>query len=88
MTRNEILAYNAGVSAVLALALRCSQTIEPKLTTKPTRYNFAIGALNALADEGHALLMAVPPGPSETDPLAHPHEPGPQPHEGALVGIA
>ncbi len=75
MTRNEPLAYNAGVSAVLALALQCSKSIEPKLVEKPTRFNFAIGALTALADEGRALFVDVPGGPAPA-PLAHARGPG------------
>ena len=64
MTRDEIIAYNAGVHAVLVLAVRSAGAIEPLLVTKPTRYNFAHGALLALADEGRALIKDVP-GPDQ-----------------------
>ena len=64
MTRDETIAYNAGVHAVLALAVRAAGAIEPLVVTKPTRYNFAHGALLALADEGLALIKDVP-GPDE-----------------------
>ena len=60
MTRDEAIAYNAGVHAVLALAVRSAAAIEPLLVNKPTRYNFAHGALLALADEGRALVKDVP----------------------------
>ena len=60
MTREEIIAYNAGVRAALTLAVRAAGAIEPLLVTKPTRYNFAHGALLALADEGLALVKDVP----------------------------
>ena len=60
MTRDEVIAYNAGVQAALALAVRAAGAIEPLLVTKPTRYNFAHGALLALAEEGLALLKEVP----------------------------
>ncbi|WP_158811080.1 hypothetical protein [Beijerinckia sp. L45] len=82
MTRSEIDAFNAGVVAVLDLALRCSQSIELRMVEKPTRFNFASGALLALADEGRVLLMPVPPKPSEGISLT----PGPRtpvPHSSA-----
>ncbi len=60
MTRDETIAYNAGVHAVLALAVQAAGAIESLLVTKPTRYNFAHGALLALAGEGLALVKDVP----------------------------
>ena len=61
MTRSETMAFNAGVAAVLDLALASAEAIKPRLIEKPTRYNFAIGALQALAAEGQELLKQLPP---------------------------
>lgn len=61
MTRSEITAYNAGIIAVLELALRSAQALEPRLIEKPTRYSFAIEALDALAEESAGLLLDMPP---------------------------
>ncbi len=57
MTRNEAQAYNAGVRVVLDLARRSADALQAKLIERPTRYNFAIGALDGLAEEGAALLL-------------------------------
>ncbi len=57
MTRNEAQAYNAGIRAVLDLARRSADALEAKLIERPTRYNFAIGALHGLAEEGAVLLL-------------------------------
>ncbi len=57
MTRNEAQAFNAGVCAVLDLARRSADALEAKLIERPTRYNFAVGALHGLAEEGVVLLL-------------------------------
>ena len=60
MTPAETRAYNAGVAAVLDLAAVTSDALAPRLTRQPTRINFAMGALDGLAEEGRALLLPVP----------------------------
>jgi hypothetical protein len=75
MTRNEMLAHNAGVLAVLALAIRSAQALESRLTEKPTRFNFAIGALQALAGEGASLLLPIPPRGGEPADAVTPQPP-------------
>ncbi len=57
LTRNEVKAYNAGVRAVLDLARRSADALEAKLVERPTRYNFAVGALHGLAEEGAAMML-------------------------------
>ncbi len=64
MTRAEIIAYNAGVRDVLALARRSAAMIETK-GTRPLHLGFAVEALRALADEAEALIRTVPPEPRE-----------------------
>ena len=59
MTRREAEAFNAGVSAVLALARATLDRLPQHVVDKPTRYNFAIGALDGLAEEGAQLLKPV-----------------------------
>ena len=59
VTRREAEAFNAGVSAVLALARATSDRLALQLVDKPTRYNFAMGALDGLAEEGAQLLQSV-----------------------------
>jgi len=53
----EIASYDAGVKAVLRLARLTSNAMLAELTLRPTRFNFAVAALSALADEGRALLI-------------------------------
>lgn len=60
MTRSEIIAYNAGVAVVVALAGRCAQAMAERCIEKPTRYNFAVEALAAVAEEGAAMLLPMP----------------------------
>ncbi len=59
MTRRETEAFNHGVLAVLALAQASADAMTARLVEKPTRFNFAASALQALADEGRTLLLAV-----------------------------
>ena len=71
MTPAEIVAYNRGVEAVLALARATSVALAPRLSKQPTRINFAMGALDGLAEEGRALLMLIPPhGATPAEPTA------------------
>ena len=60
MNQAEMIAFNAGVAAVLALAKRTADALAPKITSKPTRFNFAIAALDGVAEEGRALLLPSP----------------------------
>ena len=64
MTAAEVIAFNAGVTAVLTLAKRAADGLAPKVIHKPTRYNFALEALAALAEEGRGLLITPPPADS------------------------
>ena len=66
MTAAEIRAFNAGVAAVLALAQASADAVTAKLVEKPTRFNFAVGALASLADEGRALLISPAPAAPST----------------------
>ena len=77
MTRAEALAYNAGVHAVLDLAARSAAAVEPLIATKPTRLNFAHGALVALAVEGQVLLKNLPH--ADTAEESSPRPPAPSP---------
>jgi len=56
MTNSEITAFNSGVLTVLALAERTAASMEARMVLKPTRYNFAVEALLAMAEEGRSLL--------------------------------
>ena len=86
MTRSEIIAYNAGVAGVLDLAKRSADALAPKVISKPTRYNFAIAALDAVAEEGRALLLPVPP--ADNAPVAS-RPSGPAPiSRGAMAKVA
>ena len=83
MNNAEIAAYNAGVAAVLALAKRSADALAPKITQRPTRYNFAIAALDAVAEEGRALLFPVPPTDNAPAVL---RPSGPAPVAGGAIG--
>jgi hypothetical protein len=83
MTNTEIHAYNSGVLTVLALAERTAASMEARMVLKPTRYNFAVEALLALAEEGRSLLKpdgldgvnAAPnPSTSPRGPKSHGYE--------------
>lgn len=65
MTPAEVRAYNAGVLAVLDLARATSAAMAPVAVHCITRLGFAMEALDALAEEGEALLL---PLPSPTNP--------------------
>jgi hypothetical protein len=69
MTKGELLAFNAGVQAVLNLAHVTGLAMHCKTIERPTRYNFAAEALSALAEEGRVLLKPID-GSSEQDELA------------------
>ena len=62
MTRAEIIAFNQGIETVLSLARQTADSLRAKLTEKPTRYPFAIAALDEIADLGIHLLRPVPKG--------------------------
>ena len=78
MTRSERVAFNKGVATVIALADQAARVIEPKLIEKPTRYNFAHGALTAIVEEAPALMMPVDPGLREVGVSANPKPPFPK----------
>ena len=67
MTRAEVIAFNAGVRITLDHARRIAQVIEAR-GRRPLAEGFAVEALRALADEGVALLLAVPTEPSGDRP--------------------
>ena len=59
MTAREREAYNAGVSAMLALARATSDRLALQVVDKPTHYDFAIGTSDGLTEEGAHLLRPV-----------------------------
>ncbi len=83
MTKTEIAAFDAGVLTVLELAKRTAAAMEARMVLRPTRYNFAAEALNALAEEGRTLLKGNPDGLQGETILA----PKPNPPKG-LSGAA
>ena len=71
MTRVEILAFNAGVEAVLAIARRTSEGLA-RTSRRRVHEEFAVVALAELADAARALLVPVPTGSPEADHASHP----------------
>lgn len=67
MTRDEIIAFNAGVRTALDHARHIARIIESR-TKRPMTEGFAVEALAAFAEEGTALLMPVPPDPRDGVP--------------------
>ena len=65
MTRNEILSYNAGVNALAQIATASADALNERITVAPTRYGFAIGALEGIAEAAHNLLQPLPPSNEE-----------------------
>jgi hypothetical protein len=63
MTRSEALAFNNGVEAVLAIARRTATAIA-STSRRRVHEDFAVAALNELAESARALLVSVP-GDSE-----------------------
>ena len=59
MTRAEILAFNAGVEAVLSIARRTSEGIA-RTSKRRVHEDFAVVALNELAEAAKALIVPVP----------------------------
>ena len=64
MTRGEILAFNAGVEAVLAVARRTADGIA-RTSRRRVHEDFAVAALAELAEASRALLLPVPPEKKE-----------------------
>ena len=60
MTRAEAVAFNAGVQAVLAIAARTAEAIS-RTTQRRVHEEFAVAALEELAEAGKALLLPVEP---------------------------
>lgn len=59
MTRSEILAHNAGIALVVTLAARSSDALIGRLTERPTRFSYAIEALDAIVEAGAALALPL-----------------------------
>jgi hypothetical protein len=59
MTRAEALAYNSGVEAVLTIARKTAEGIA-RTSRRRVHEEFAVAALNELADAARALLVPVP----------------------------
>jgi len=60
MNPAELIAYRAGVRAVVDLAERIAAAMDARAKEKPTRYPFAAEALRGLAEEADALLQPEP----------------------------
>lgn len=61
MTRAEALAFNNGVEAVLAIARRSAAAIAGT-SRRRVHEDFAVAALNELAESARTLLVPVPDG--------------------------
>jgi hypothetical protein len=59
MTRAEALAFNSGVEAVLEIARRTAAAIAGT-SRRRVHEDFAVAALNELAESARALLIPVP----------------------------
>ena len=70
MTTTEAKAYRTGIQAMIDLATAAAEALKSRITEKPTRFNFAIAALEALADEG-ALMMTQAEAAEPSEPAAH-----------------
>ena len=75
MTRSEIAAYNAGIVALAALAAAAADRLAARLEERPTRYAFAIEALDSIVEGATELLVPLPPDDSE--PFCNPLAPAP-----------
>lgn len=60
MTRGEIVAFNAGVEAVLAIARKTANGIA-QTSRRRVHEEFAVAALSELAEAARTLLLPVPP---------------------------
>lgn len=69
MTRNEIIAYNAGVADLTAIAEAAADVLRARITDAPTRFNFAISALEGIVEAAGDLSI------QDAD-LRSPAEPG------------
>lgn len=59
MTKAEAVAYNAGVAAVAAIAAASADVLRARITEAPTRFNFAIGALEGIVEAANELMLPV-----------------------------
>lgn len=66
MTHAEILAYNAGVADLAAIAEAAADALRTRITEAPTRFNFAIAALDGIVEAAGDLKLPLPP--NETEP--------------------
>lgn len=77
MTREEAVAYNRGVAAVLDIAERTAAAITAT-SMRRVHEDFAVAALDELAQAGRALLLPVdpePPSPMPADRQPKPDAP-------------
>ncbi len=77
-------AYNAGVADLAAIARAAADVMRSKLKQKPTRYGFAIEALDGIVEAAAALTLPDEPmAASEArSPIARPS------HAGGAVCVA
>ena len=88
MTEPEILAHNRGVMALAAVAAACAEVLRGRLTEAPTRFSFAIAALEGIVEAADHLTR--PPPPSDDNEHASSPTPRPTPPErdqGASVTV-
>ena len=64
MTRAEIVAHNRGVAVVASLAAAAANALAARLVDKPTRFAFAIEALDAIVEASADVMVPMPPDTS------------------------
>ena len=57
MTRAEIIAYNAGLATAIALATASAAALRLRLSERPTRFNYAVGALEGFVEAATDLVL-------------------------------
>ena len=65
MTRAEIVAFNRGLAAIANVAAASAAVLRARLVEAPTRFNFAIGALEGIIGAAADLTLPLPPDGSE-----------------------
>jgi hypothetical protein len=91
MTRAEILAFNAGLAALAAVSAASADALRVRLVEKPTRYTFAIEALEGIVEAAADLMLPLPPDGADPAAGGAPLPPAPAPiASGAAVvgGVA
>lgn len=81
MTRAETVAYNAGVAALAEIAAASAFVLRGRLVEKPTRYSFAVAALEGIVEAAESLMLPPPP---DAQPSAA-GAPGPAPRLGGAA---